>query len=199
MVAVALAALSVILAGCGPTAPAATPRTSTVGPAAPAPPTTAPTAAEAPSPTAAPSPTTLPVAAATATRAPATATSVAPTAPTAALYPVTDVVDGDTVKLRIDGRIETVRAIGIDTPETVDPRTPVQCFGREASTRAKALLTGKDVRIEHASFAQRRTLVELLIDRVVVDGEDVEIRYVIPLSGAARRKRVLRPRYRAGQ
>ncbi len=53
--------------------------------------------------------------------------------------------------------------------------------------------------IEHASFAQRRTLVELLIDRVVVDGEDVEIRYVIPLSGAARRKGVLRPRYRTSQ
>jgi site-specific DNA recombinase len=51
--------------------------------------------------------------------------------------------------------------------------------------------------LECASFAQRRALVELLIERVVVDGEDVEIRYVIPLSGAARRKGVLRPRYRA--
>jgi site-specific DNA recombinase len=53
--------------------------------------------------------------------------------------------------------------------------------------------------LEDAGFAQRRALVELLIDRVVVDGEDVEIRYVIPLSGAARRKGVLRPRYRATQ
>jgi site-specific DNA recombinase len=53
--------------------------------------------------------------------------------------------------------------------------------------------------VEHADFTQRRALVELLIDRVVVDGEDVEIRYVIPLSGAARRKGVLRPRYRATQ
>ena len=51
--------------------------------------------------------------------------------------------------------------------------------------------------LEHADFDQRRALVELLIDRVVVDGSDVEIRYVIPLSGAARRKGVLRPRYRA--
>jgi site-specific DNA recombinase len=50
--------------------------------------------------------------------------------------------------------------------------------------------------VEHADFTQRRALVELLIDRVVVDGEDVEIRYVIPLSGTARRKGVLRPRYR---
>jgi site-specific DNA recombinase len=52
--------------------------------------------------------------------------------------------------------------------------------------------------LEHADFSQRRTLVELLIDRVVVDGEDVEIRYVILLSGAARKKGVLRPRHRHG-
>ena len=50
--------------------------------------------------------------------------------------------------------------------------------------------------LEHAGFDQRRSLVELLVDRVVVDGQDVEIRYVIPLSGVARRKGVLRPRYR---
>ena len=50
--------------------------------------------------------------------------------------------------------------------------------------------------LDLASFEQRRALVELLIERVVVDGSDVEIRYVIPLSGAARRKGVLRPRYR---
>jgi|SRR5579864_1631014 len=53
--------------------------------------------------------------------------------------------------------------------------------------------------LHHAGFAQRRALVELLIDRVVVDDEDVEIRYVIPLSGAARRKGALRPRYRASE
>ena len=52
--------------------------------------------------------------------------------------------------------------------------------------------------LEHADFLQRRALVELLIDRVVVDGEVVEIRYVIPLSGAARRKGVLRPRFQIG-
>jgi site-specific DNA recombinase len=48
-----------------------------------------------------------------------------------------------------------------------------------------------------ASFAQRRALVELLIDRVVVDAPEVEIRYVIPLSGIARRNGVLRSRHRA--
>ncbi len=48
----------------------------------------------------------------------------------------------------IDGKKETLRLIGIDTPETVDPRKPVQCFGKEASAKAKSLLSGKSVRLE---------------------------------------------------
>jgi site-specific DNA recombinase len=54
-------------------------------------------------------------------------------------------------------------------------------------------------RLADAPFALRRALVELLIDRVVVDAPEVEIRYVIPLSGVARRNSVLRPRYRAAE
>ncbi|QQR82097.1 thermonuclease family protein [Candidatus Campbellbacteria bacterium] len=64
------------------------------------------------------------------------------------LYSVVSVVDGDTVKLSIDGTTQTIRLIGLDTPETVDPRKPVQCFGKEASNKAKELLTGKSVRLE---------------------------------------------------
>lgn len=64
------------------------------------------------------------------------------------LYPVAQVVDGDTIKVDIDGKIITLRLIGIDTPETVDPRKPVQCFAREASNRAKEILSGKKVRLE---------------------------------------------------
>jgi endonuclease YncB( thermonuclease family) len=64
------------------------------------------------------------------------------------LYAVVSVVDGDTVKLSIDGTTQTIRLIGMDTPETVDPRKPVQCFGKEASNKAKELLTGRSVRIE---------------------------------------------------
>lgn len=64
------------------------------------------------------------------------------------LYSVVSVVDGDTVKLSIDGTTQTIRLIGLDTPETVDPRKPVQCFGKEASNKAKELLTGRSVRIE---------------------------------------------------
>jgi endonuclease YncB( thermonuclease family) len=66
-------------------------------------------------------------------------------------YSVSSVVDGDTVKVNINGTVETLRLIGMDTPETVDPRKPVQCFGKEASNKAKELLIGKKVRIEKDS------------------------------------------------
>jgi len=53
---------------------------------------------------------------------------------------VTHVVDGDTVDLQIGDTTERARLLGIDTPETVKPDTPVQCYGPEASARTKALL-----------------------------------------------------------
>ena len=64
------------------------------------------------------------------------------------LYSVVKVIDGDTISVNIDGRVETLRLIGINTPETVDPRKPVECFGKEASDKAKELLTGKKVYLE---------------------------------------------------
>lgn len=60
-------------------------------------------------------------------------------------YKVARVIDGDTIE--IEGG-ERVRYIGIDTPETVDPRKPVQCFGVEASNKNKELAEGKTVRLE---------------------------------------------------
>lgn len=53
---------------------------------------------------------------------------------------VVDVVDGDTIRVRIDGRTDDVRLLGIDTPETVHPTRPVECFGPEASARTRELL-----------------------------------------------------------
>ena len=58
---------------------------------------------------------------------------------------VTRVVDGDTIEIEGGKR---VRYIGIDTPETVDPRKPVQCFGAEAGNYNKALVENKSVRLE---------------------------------------------------
>jgi micrococcal nuclease len=61
---------------------------------------------------------------------------------------VTKVVDGDTIDVSIDGQKHRIRLIGIDTPEVVDPRKPVQCFGAEASKQTHALLDGQTVRLE---------------------------------------------------
>lgn len=63
-------------------------------------------------------------------------------------YPVVKVVDGDTFEVQIGNKKEKVRLIGVDTYEVVDPRKPVQCFGREASDFAKKILNDKKVRLE---------------------------------------------------
>jgi micrococcal nuclease len=73
---------------------------------------------------------------------------------------VTRVVDGDTVEVEVTERVEgpglgetvvgetyDVRLIGIDTPESVKPGSPVECFGKEASAALDALIGGRDVRM----------------------------------------------------
>ena len=65
-----------------------------------------------------------------------------------AYYRVDRVIDGDTVDVVIDGKVERLRLIGIDTPETVHPSKPVECYGLEASDKAKALLAGGRVSLE---------------------------------------------------
>ena len=61
---------------------------------------------------------------------------------------VAKVIDGDTIDVLMDGKKVRVRLIGLDTPEIVDPRKPVQCFAREASDKAKQILSGQSVRLE---------------------------------------------------
>ena len=58
------------------------------------------------------------------------------------------VVDGDTVKVELDGDDVSVRLIGMNTPETVKPDSPVECFGPESSDFAKETLTGARVTLE---------------------------------------------------
>ena len=73
---------------------------------------------------------------------------------------VTRTIDGDTIEVEVRARVDgpgageaavgeryTVRLLGIDTPESVSPRAPVECFGREASAAAGALLEGETVRL----------------------------------------------------
>jgi micrococcal nuclease len=60
---------------------------------------------------------------------------------------VVRVVDGDTVKVRVGDETTTVRYIGVDTPESVKPGVPVQCFAKRASEFNERLVAGKRVRL----------------------------------------------------
>lgn len=62
-------------------------------------------------------------------------------------YAVEKFDDGDTIDVNMDGKTETIRFIGVDTPETHDPRKPVQCFGRAASAYTKNLIGNQRVRL----------------------------------------------------
>lgn len=64
------------------------------------------------------------------------------------LYHVTEFVDGDTIKVDMNGKEETLRFIGVDTPETHDPRKAVQCFGQTAAAFTKDFIGDKSVRLE---------------------------------------------------
>jgi micrococcal nuclease len=60
---------------------------------------------------------------------------------------VSRVIDGDTIEVRLGGGREEVRYIGVDTPETVKPGTPLQCFGHRATAFNRQLTEGRTVRL----------------------------------------------------
>jgi micrococcal nuclease len=64
------------------------------------------------------------------------------------LYSVTEFIDGDTIAVNMNGQTEIIRMIGIDTPETHRPETPIQCFGREAANYTKQLIGLQKVRLQ---------------------------------------------------
>lgn len=102
--------------------------------------------------------------------------TVPPEAPStnSEIYKVQSVVDGDTIKIPMGTTVETVRLIGIDTPETVHPSKPVECFGREASNKTKEILTGKQVTIEKDTSQDERDKYGRLLAYIFLeDGTNV--------------------------
>jgi micrococcal nuclease len=87
--------------------------------------------------------------------------------PTEVTATVTRVVDGDTVEAEIDGREEDVRYIGIDTPESVKPDAPVECYGPEAADFNRKLVEGEQVRLEFDQ--EQRDVYDRLLAYVYVD------------------------------
>ncbi len=86
------------------------------------------------------------------------------------------VVDGDTLVVRMDGESADakVRLLGIDTPEVVDPRKPVQCFGKEASAHMHQLVDGKRIRLDSDPKADERDKYDRLLRNLFLeDGTDV--------------------------
>jgi micrococcal nuclease len=79
---------------------------------------------------------------------------------------VARVVDGDTVEIELDGGIDRLRYIGVDTPETVKPGAPVECFGPEAHEFNEELVDGKTVRLDFD--AERRDVYGRLLAYVHV-------------------------------
>ena len=101
---------------------------------------------------------------------------------------VVRVVDGDTIVVDFDGDEERVRLIGIDTPESVKPDSPVECFGKEASAYTASLLPdGSPVRVERDveardDFGRLLGYVFRADDGVFVNLEIVEQGYAQPLT-----------------
>jgi len=84
-------------------------------------------------------------------------------------YYVSYVFDGDTVEVDMNGTPEKIRMIGVDTPETHKPNTPVQCYGPEASDFTKTRLTHKNVRLESDEINQDRDRYGRLLRYVYTD------------------------------
>lgn len=123
------------------------------------------------------------------------------------LVRVVEVVDGDTVVVAGPGGRETVRILGVDTPETVHPTKGVECFGPEASAFTAARLSGAVVRLEsdvetHDVYGRRlatvrldgRSFAEVLVRRgfarfLVIAPNDAHARALLAAESAARAAR----------
>lgn len=84
-------------------------------------------------------------------------------------YQVLKIIDGDTIDVNIDGKTERLRLIGIDTPETVKYNNPVECFGPEATEKAKELLLNQKVRLEADPSQDDRDAYDRLLRYVYRD------------------------------
>ena len=98
------------------------------------------------------------------------------------------VVDGDTVVVSFDGDVESVRLIGIDTPESVKPNSPVECFGEEAAAFTVSLLPeDTPVRVERDveardDYGRLLGYVIRADDALFVNAEIVRRGYAQPLT-----------------
>lgn len=96
-------------------------------------------------------------------------------------------VDGDTlvVKIESSGEEAKVRLLGMNTPESVDPRRPVQCFGKEASHHTKELVEGKKVFLVDDPKADDRDKYGRLLRNVVRQDDRLDLNATLVAQGYA--------------
>ena len=97
---------------------------------------------------------------------------------------VVRVVDGDTIRVRLDGRTERVRYIGVDTPESVKPGAPVQCYAKRAAAANAALVAGRSVRL--VSDVERRDRYGRLLAYVYREPDGAFVNAQLVRDGYAR-------------
>lgn len=106
-------------------------------------------------------------------------------------YVVSKVIDGDTIEVLIGNQKEKVRLIGLNTPETVDPRKKVECFGKEASVFLKNILSDKKVILKNDQSQNDKDkygrllryvyLDDILINKMIIEkGFGYEYTYKFP-------------------
>lgn len=108
---------------------------------------------------------------------------------TPGFYKVVRSDDGDTIVVDMEGKQEKVRFIGVDTPETQDPRKPVQCFGKAASAFTKSQIGGQRVRLEADPTNSNRDRYQRLLryvylpDGTLLNKKIIEQGYGFVLTG----------------
>lgn len=107
----------------------------------------------------------------------------------AGTYKVSEFDDGDTIIVDMNGHKETVRFIGVDTPEVKDPRKPVQCFGKAASNYTKQLIGSQPVHLVADSENTNRDRYNRLLryiylpDGTLVNAEIIKQGYGFAYTG----------------
>jgi len=87
------------------------------------------------------------------------------------LYTVQSFVDGDTIAVSMNGQVEKIRFIGVDTPETHKPNTPVQCYGPAAASFTKNTIGQRPIRLVSDSLSTDRDRYNRLLRYVyLTDG-----------------------------
>lgn len=97
---------------------------------------------------------------------------------------VVRVIDGDTVRVRLGNQTRTVRYIGVDTPESVKPGEPVQCFAKSASEFNRRLMSGRRVRLRFGP--ERFDRYGRLLAYIHIKGRERSVNAVIVARGYGR-------------